>query len=450
MNPGFVFLQKYLMTPMAKISQFKIVRAVMAAGMASVPFSIVGSMFLVFNTLPSTFTGLEGFFQDTVFRVSNLYMIANTATIGILALYFNFVVGYELTKIEADETGLKVNALNGAMLSVFAFFMTIPELVMENGYMVLLNAHDKFLYNGVHLEPFVLRLGTSGIFIAIVMAILATKLYCMCVRRNWVVKMPETVPLGVSRSFTALIPTFVIAFTVIIINGIFVYLGTDIFNIISIPFSFVTELTKSWLGVMVILFLIHALWVVGIHGASIIGAFITPIMLVNMNENISTGAQIPFAGEFNNSFAIIGGSGSTLLMTFFIAFFARSSQLKILGRASVVPAIFNINEPIIFGMPIVYNPYLALPFFLAPMAAGTLGYFAINTGFIQPIIALIPWPSPMGLGAFISTGGDYKAIFVAIFAAILALLIYLPFVKVYDSKLYKEEQSKPVTDAVME
>ena len=154
--------------------------------------------------------------------------------------------------------------------------------------------------------------------------------------------------------------------------------------------------------------------------------------------------------EFNNSFAIIGGSGSTLLMTFFIAFFARSSQLKILGRASVVPAIFNINEPIIFGMPIVYNPYLALPFFLAPMAAGTLGYFAINTGFIQPIIALIPWPSPMGLGAFISTGGDYKAIFVAIFAAILALLIYLPFVKVYDSKLYKEEQSKPVTDVVME
>ncbi|MCO6547906.1 MAG: hypothetical protein J6583_09040, partial [Gilliamella sp.] len=95
MNTGFVILQKYLMTPMAKISQFKIVRAVMAAGMASVPFSIVGSMFLVFNTLPMTFTGLEVFFENTFFRVSDLYMIANTATIGILALYFNFVVGYE-------------------------------------------------------------------------------------------------------------------------------------------------------------------------------------------------------------------------------------------------------------------------------------------------------------------------------------------------------------------
>ncbi|MBI0060010.1 MULTISPECIES: PTS cellobiose transporter subunit IIC [Gilliamella] len=441
MNTGFVLLQKYLMTPMAKISQFKIVRAVMAAGMASVPFCIVGSMFLVFNTLPMTFTGLETVFENTVFKVSDLYMIANTATMGILALYFNIVVGYELTKIEEEETGLKVNALNGAMLSVFAFVMTLPELVMQSGAMVLLNDQSELVFNGLRLKPFIYRLGTSGIFIAIVMAIIATQLYFLCVRRNWVVKMPETVPLGVSRSFTALIPTFVIAFTILILNGILVYFGTDIFDIIGVPFTFVTNLTKSWLGIMVILFLIHALWVVGIHGASIIGAFITPIMLSNMNENVG-GAHIPFAGEFNNSLVILGGSGSTLLMTFFIAFCAKSSQLKILGRASAVPAIFNINEPIIFGMPIVYNPYLALPFLLAPMACGTLGYFAISSGFMNPIIALIPWPSPMGLGAFIGTGGDYRAMFVAILSAILALVIYLPFVKMYDNKLYKEEQVK--------
>lgn len=449
MNTGFVILQKYLMMPMAKISQFKIVRAVMAAGMASIPFCIVGSMFLVFNTLPMTFTSLEGLFEKTIFKISDLYMIANTATMGILALYFNIIVGYELTKIEAEETGLKVNALNGAMLSVFAFFMTLPQLVMHNGSMVLQNDPDKSVFNGLSLTPFVSRLGTSGIFIAIIMAIIATQLYFMCVRRNWIVKMPETVPLGVSRSFTALIPTFVIAFTIIIINGILIYLGTDIFYIIGIPFAFVTDLTKSWLGVMVILFLIHALWVVGIHGATIIGAFITPMLLANMAEN-TAGASIPFAGEFNNSFVILGGSGSTLLMTFFIAFFARSSQLKILGRASVVPAIFNINEPIIFGMPIVYNPYLAIPFLLAPMVCGTLGYFAINTEIMNPIIALVPWPSPMGLGALIGTGGDYRAAIVAILSAILALLIYLPFVKLYDNKLYKEEQSKQADEAVTE
>jgi len=327
------------------------------------------------------------------------------------------------------------------MLSVFAFFMTLPELVMQNGMISLINNQSEQVINGLRMGTGILRLGTGGIFIAIIMAALATQLYFLCVRRNWVIKMPETVPLGVSRSFTALIPTFVIALSVIIINGILIYLGTDIYSIIAIPFTFVTNLTKSWLGVMVILFLIHALWVVGIHGASIIGALITPITLVNMAEN-TMGAHIPFAGEFNNSLVIIGGSGATLLMTFFIAFCAKSSQLKILGRASAVPAIFNINEPIIFGMPIVYNPYLAIPFFLAPMACGTLGYFAIDMEIIQPIVALIPWPSPIGLGAFISTGGDYKAIIVAVLSAILALIIYLPFVKFYDNKLYKDEQKK--------
>lgn len=441
MNTGFVILQKYLMTPMAKISQLRLVRAVMAAGMASVPFTIVGSMFLVFNILPMTFTGLQGVFENTFFKVSDLYMIANTATIGILALYFNFVVGYELTKIEAEETGLNVNALNGALLSVFAFFMTLPELVMQNNVIHLINAPSEHIINGLRIGSTIVRLGTAGIFIAIIMAALATQLYFLCIRRNWVIKMPETVPLGVSRSFSALIPTFVIAFCIIIINGCFIYFGTDIYSIISIPFQFVTNLTKSWLGVMVILFLIHALWIVGIHGASIIGALITPITLVNMNEN-TLGAHIPFAGEFNNSLVILGGSGATLLMTFFITFYAKSSQLKILGRASAVPAIFNINEPIIFGLPIVYNPYLAIPFFLAPMVCGTLGYFAISLHIINPVVALIPWPSPLGLGAFISTGGDYRAIFVAILSAVVALLIYLPFVKLYDNKLYKEEQSK--------
>lgn len=439
MKTGFDLLQKCLMVPMAKISQLKIVRAVMAAGMASVPFTIVGSMFLVFNILPMTFPGLQGIFEETFFKVSDLYMVANTATMGILALYFNIIVGYELTKIESDEANLNVNPLNGALLSLFAFFMTLPELVAQNGVMSLINNPAENVINGLRMGAIIVRLGTSGIFIAIVMAILATQLYFLCVRRNWVIKMPETVPLGVSRSFTSLIPTFVIAFTVIIINGIVIHFGTDLYSIIGIPFTFVTKLTQSWLGVMVIMFIIHALWVVGIHGATIIGALTTPFTLANMAEN-ALGAHIPFAGEFNNSLVIIGGSGATLLMTFFITFFARSSQLKILGKAAIVPSIFNINEPVIFGIPIVYNPYMAIPFVLAPMACASLGYFAITTGFIHPVVALIPWPSPLGVGAFISTGGDYKAVFVAIASALLALFIYLPFVKMYDSKLSREEE----------
>lgn len=443
MKKGFDFLQKYLMGPMTKIAQFKLVRAVMAAGMATIPFTIVGSMFLVFNILPTTFTGLQGFFDNTFFRFSDLYMVANTATLGILALYFNFVIGYELTKIEEEETGLNVNPLNGALLSTFAFFMTLPEFVFEDGSIKLLHlvTDSENVINGFRMGATINRLGTSGIFTAILMAVLVTQLYFLCVRKNWVVKMPDTVPQGVSRSFTALIPTFVIAFGVIIVNGTLILLGTDIYKIVEIPFSFITNMTNSWLGIMVIMFVIHALWIVGIHGANIIGALLTPIGLANLASNVN-GAHLPLAGEFNNSFAIIGGSGATLLMTFYIAFAAKSDQLRILGKASAVPSIFNINEPIVFGMPIVYNPYLAIPFFLAPMVSASIAYFAIQWQIIKPIVAQVPWPSPVGLGAFVGSGGDWLSAVVAIICALVAFIIWYPFIKVYDAKLVKEEKSR--------
>lgn len=439
----FNFLQKYLMGPMGKIAQLKIVRAVMAAGMASIPFTIVGSMFLVLNVLPVSFPFLEGFFNATFFKISDLYMIANTMTMGILSVYFAIVFAYELTSIERDEQSINVNPLMGALLSVFAFFMCIPELILDGGKISLVSSmtDTETIVSGIRMGAFVDRLGTSGIFTGIIMSIIAVELYCMCVKRNWIIKMPDVVPPGVSRSFTALIPTFVIAFVVMIINGGLVALGTDIFKMIAIPFSFVTNLTNTWLGIMVIYFLIHALWIVGIHGANIITSFLTPIVLANMAAN-ANGANFPLAGEFNNSYVTVGGSGATLGLIIFIAFMAKSDQLKVLGKASLVPGIFNINEPIIFGMPIVYNPYLAIPFFLAPMASASLAYFAIKLEIVRPMLAQMPWPSPVGLGAFVGSGGDWKAAVLAVLCAVLAFAIWFPFIKFYDNKLLEEEKVK--------
>ncbi len=441
-NKGFELLEKYLMGPMGKLSQLRVVRAVMAAGMASIPFTIVGSMFLVLNILPQTMTFLEDIFNNTFFRISDLYMLANKCTMGILALYFCLVIGYEYTKIFIDEEGLNLNPLNGALLSMFAFFMTIPELVLSDGKISLINeiSDGTNIINGWNIGgDGVSRLGTTGIFTAIIMAIVAVQIYRLCVKHNLIIKMPDAVPEGVSRSFTALIPAFLVDFVVLLINGVFVALGTDIFKVIAIPFSFVSNLTNSWLGVVIIYFLISALWVVGIHGANIIGAFLTPIVLSNMQLNMQ-GANIPFAGEFQNSFVIMGGSGATLGLTIFIAFLAKSEQLKVLGRAGVVPSIFNINEPMIFGLPIIYNPYLAIPFFLAPMVCASTAYWAIKLHMVSPIIAQVPWPSPIGIGAFIGTAGDYRALLLALINGVIAFLIYLPFIKMYDNKLVKEEQ----------
>ena len=341
-NKVFAFLEKYLMGPMGKVASFRIVRAIMAAGMACIPFTIVGSMFLVLNVIPQTFTFLEGFWNSTFFKIGDLYMLANKATMGILALYFCLVIGYEYTKIYADEEDLNVNPLNGALLSMFAYFMAIPQLVMEDGKMVLVNIANKDMniFKGWEMSADgVTRLGTTGIFTAIIMSIIAVQLYRLCVKRKWIIKMPEAVPEGVSRSFTALIPAFLVAFVILTFTGILVAFNTDIFKIIAVPFGFVVNLTSSWAGILVIYFLIHALWIVGIHGANIIGAFITPIVLSNMQLNID-GANIPFAGEFQNTFVIIGGSGATLGLCLFIALLAKSEQLKVLGKASLVPGIF--------------------------------------------------------------------------------------------------------------
>ena len=136
----------------------------------------------------------------------------------------------------------------------------------------------------------------------------------------------------------------------------------------------------------------------------------------------------------------LGGSGATLGFTLFMIYIAKSKQMKVLGRAAIVPSIFNINEPIIFGVPIIYNPYLAIPFLLAPMASATIAYFATRMELIRPMIANIPFPTPVGLGGFIGTGGDWRAGVVAIVCAVVSFLIYFPFAKFYDTKLLKEEQ----------
>lgn len=441
-NKLFQFLSKHLMGPMGKLAQFRIVRGVMAAGMASIPFTIVGSMFLIVSVIPQSFPALAGIWAASFDKITSLYMIANTATMGILALYFCLVFGYEYTRIQAQEEKVNVNPLSGALLSMMAFFMCVPELLFKNGTMGLVNivTKDQKIIDGWEMGGGVTRLGTTGIFTAIIMGILAVKIYTYCVKKNWTIKMPETVPAGVINSFMALIPTALIALTVIVINGALVFLNTDIFKVIAVPFGFVTNLTNTWVGLLVIYFIMHALWIVGIHGATIVTSFLTPIVLSNMAAN-QTGANLPFAGEFNNSFVTIGGSGATLGMVIFIAFFAKSAQLGALGKAAIVPAFFNINEPILFGMPVVYNPYTAIPFFLAPMASMSVAYFAIKLHMVNPPIAQVAWPTPGGLSGFIGSGGDWRAAVLGIVCALVAFLIWYPFIKFYDGKLARDEQT---------
>lgn len=437
----FEFLEKYLMGPMAKVSAWRPVRAIVAAGRASIPFTIVGSMFLVLSVIPQAFpvSFIETIWENSIDKLSPLYLQAYNCTMGILSLYFAIVIGYEYTKIFVDEEDLNVDPVYGALLSVFAFFLTIPELVISNNTFDYLNV-DGATINGWTIGGNSLdRLSTSGMFTAVLMSILAVQLYKTCIR--WAVKMPDAVPEGVSRSFSALISAAVVAIVVLIINGVFVALGTDIYNVVAIPFGFVKNIASSWIGIVVIYLLVHALWIVGINGANIVMGLVTPILLANMAEN-ANGAQIAYAGGFTSSYVTMGGSGAMLLACVWLAFAARSSQLKMLGRAAMGPAIFNINEPLIFGLPVVYNPILALPFMIAPIVAATIGYWSIKLGFAAVSIMQTPWQTPIGLGAYVGSGGSIGALITALLCAVASFIIWYPFLKMYDNQLLKEESAE--------
>ncbi|WOV56326.1 PTS cellobiose transporter subunit IIC [Enterococcus faecium] len=449
MQKLFKAFEKNLMGPIGRLASYKIVRAVMTAGIVTIPFTIVGSAFLIIGVLPETFTGLQGIWDVSFSKINDLYMIANTFTMGVLAMFFCLVVGYELTKMMASEDHLDVDPLNGALLSLMAFLFIIPELKIDGGvYKLVTNiTENTHVYNGISLENFSTRLGTSGIFQGVLMACLAIYLYAFCVRHNWTIKLPEVVPPGVGRAFSALIPCAVISITVLLIEGLLVLFGYDLFTVIGIPFNFIAGIASTWYGVALSCFFIGLLWSVGIHGASIIGAIIEPISLQNLGINVAiangvaaAGTQsMVYAGGFTDTLVSIGGSGGTFGLILLMLFGAKSQQLKAVSKIGVVPAIFNINEPIIFGLPVIYNPYLMIPFIIGPVAASLVSYFAISVGIVNPMIASVPWATPLGLGAFLGTGGDFRAILLVIVNLALLTAIYFPFFKAYDNDLYKKE-----------
>lgn len=433
-----------MMKILGKFSGSRFVRAIMGAGYSIIAFSIIGSMFLVLTVLTQVITakGFVDFYNNTFGRFNNIYTVIYNATMGIIAIYFAGSFAYNYADIYRKEENLLLDPLNAVFLTLMGLFITVPQLVWKGGNTVFVNIlkKDNVIAGGYGVSGSGLtRIGATGIFTGLIVAWLTVQIYRFCIKHNWRIKMPASVPSGVANSFTALIPGFVIAIVIALIDVILIVLGADIFQLLFIPFSFVSNIANTWWGVLIIFFLIHFLWWFGIHGATIISSFYQAIVLSNMAANAS-GAHYVFAGEFSNAFVIMGGSGATLGMALWMAFASRSKQLRELGKLEAVPAVFNINEPLLFGLPIVYNVRLFVPFLLAPMTCSMVAYAAIATHLVPKIIVQQPWPIPVGLGGMMATASWQGAV-LALVNAVVAFLIWYPFIKHYDNELLKKEQA---------
>ncbi|MBS6500965.1 MAG: PTS sugar transporter subunit IIC [Clostridium sp.] len=422
MNNFADFLDKKLSTPMAKLAEQRHLRAVRDGIIATLPLIIVGSLFIIIGIPP-----LPQDWAITQFLKANngVIMLPYRMTMYIMTLYATWGIGYSLAK------SYKLDGVTGGVLSAIAFLLTIVPVSVEGmGWMMPMA-----------------NLGGGGMFVGILVSIFAVEVLRFTTVKNFRIRMPEQVPPSVARSFEALTPTAIVVF---IIGSITYYARFDWHAFIGKLIQPLLSATDTLPSVWILVILVTFFWSFGIHGVSIVGSIARPLWLQLIDQNTAAAAsgvagnQLPAiaAEPFFQWFIWIGGSGCTIGLVIALAIFAKSTYGKQLGRTALVPGIFNINEPIIFGAPIVLNPTLIIPFIITPLVTATLSWFAMSLGLVSRGVVTAPWTLPGPIGAFVATGGDWRASVLNIICIVISVIIYYPFVKIFDKKLSLEEQGE--------
>ena len=424
MEKFMVFMDKYILPYATKLGGQRHLVAVRDAFIVMIPLTIIGSFATLINNMP--FEALGKFLAENTFgqQIKAINGDIWWGTLAIMALLLVIGVAYNLAKSYEE------NALQAAMIATSVFFFLAPQTasIIPEGATQAVTGWG-FMAVGY--------LGTTALFTAIIVGILSTELFVRLGRLKWlVIKMPDGVPPAVSKSFAKLVPGMltVLIFAIlglvlrVFTNGAFL---TDIINkYVGIPLSGVTD---SLGGALIITLFIHGLWFVGLHGSNM-ALPITETLLTKLGadyaallaEGASPDKLHTLAGPFFDAFVHMGGAGLVIGLLVAIAIAGkRRRDMLALGTA---PALFNINEPVIFGLPIVLNPIYGIPFIIAPLVATTISYLSISSGLVSPVIVTkIPWTTPPIIGGFLATGHWSGAALAAV-NIIVSIVIYLPFV----------------------
>ena len=418
------WVEEKLVPPMAKIGTQRHLLAIRNGVVSTLSLILIGTFFMVFINLP--FPGWNEFIAP----YSATIVLPFRITMGLMAIYATFVMGSDLAK----SYGL--DSVTGGILSLGTFFMLqVPVNVLTPeeaplGWVLPMSS-----------------LGASGMFAGILSMIFAVEVYRFFKKRNITIKMPEQVPPAVARSFEALIPGAVILTTTWLIRSV---AGFDVNAALLSLFEPLTNiLGNNLLGVLLPMFLIHLLWSFGIHGMSIVGAVVRPMWLIMLDENAKALAdgiaatKLPYIApeQFYQWTVTIGGAGATIVVSVLFLFFCKSKFLKEVGRFSIIPGIFNINEPMIFGAPMMLNPYMFIPFNLVPLVLTIVSYFAVKLEMVNGFTVLPTWTLPAPIGGYLSAGNDWRVVVLIVINTLIAFIIYYPFVKAYDKKMLSDEQN---------
>lgn len=411
------FLDQKISAPMARLSEQRHLLAIRDGVVSALPFIIVGSFFLLvaMPPLPESWA----FTQWAAENVAEI-LIPYRMTMFIMSLYVAFGIGYNLAQ------SYKVDPLTGGQIAVASLLLTItPTALEELGFVMPME-----------------YLGGSGLFVTIIVSIISVEIFRFCKQREITISLPEAVPSSVSRSFEALIPVTIVILLMTLITVVF---GINLHMIVEKLAAPIIKAGDSLFGVLIPVFLITFFWSFGIHGVSVVGSVARPVWEVyflNNGEAAAAGEALPHVAPepLYQWFIWIGGSGATLGLVLAMLVFARSKYLKNISRTAIVPSIFNINEPVIFGVPIVLNPILIIPFVITPLVTATISYFATNVGLITATFIKPPWTLPAPIGAYLATGGDWRAVILVFINIFISFMIYLPFFRIYDRRMLALEK----------
>lgn len=420
-----------IIAPIMKFVNMRGIIALKDGMLAILPLTVVGSIFLIVGQLP--FEGLNqaiaGIFGK---NWTEPFMQVYSGTFAIMGLISCFSIGYSYAKNSGVEP------LPAGVLSVSSFFILLKSSYIPEKGEEITDAIAKIWFGG------------QGIIGAIIIGLVVGSIYTMFIQKHIVIKMPEQVPQAIAKQFEAMIPAFVIFFLSMVVyilakmltkGGTFLEM---IYGVLQVPLQ---GLTGSLYGAIGIAFFISFLWWFGVHGQSVVNGVVTALLLSNLDANktllaagklsVGKGAHI-VTQQFLDSFLILSGSGITFGLVVAMLFAAKSKQYKALGKVAAFPAIFNVNEPVVFGFPIVMNPVMFLPFILVPVLAAVIVYGSIAIGFMQPFSGVtLPWSTPAIISGFLVAGWQGALIQVVILA--MSTLIYFPFFKFQDNLAYSNE-----------
>ena len=423
-------LQNVLLSISSKVETNKYLGSIKEAFTMFVPFIIVGSFGSMLNILVSGANGLAQW-VPWLSNLSPAFTAINFVTISCMSLPIAFLIGYKLAEKE------NLPQLESGLIGLLSYLAVCPNTIST----VVEGLKDPVVVNGLGAGV----IGAQGLFVSMIMSMVAVKFFGLLTNIDAIkIKMPDSVPTGIARSFNILIPIFIII-TAFSVGGCLFntftgnYLNVWIYNIIQLPLQALANTTG---GILVLALVNQLFWFLGIHGGMVIEGVRGPLSAAGLAENISAvqaggvATNILTRG-FWTSFVVVGGGGITLSLLIAIFIFSKREDHKSIAKFSLIPGICGINEPVVFGLPLVLNPIFAIPFILNSVIAAFIAVVVTNIGFLTCGVLDCPPGLPVFVTGFISYG--IHGIIVQAIILIVTFIIWVPFV-LMSNKQAKLEQ----------